>query len=235
RYHPVYLELKRLMDEKAIGELLSFDQLEAVDPIDYSHSYVRGNWGNQSRSAFMLMTKSCHDIDILTYLVGKKCRRVSSFGSLAYFRKENAPENVPKRCSEDCPIEFSCPYSISKVYCNPSSPWKRHLERLGSPVSRGEEKRAILEASPFGRCVYHCDNDVVDHQVVCFEFENHVTGTFTMTAFAAPSGRSIRLHGTQGWIRAKLENNEIDIVRFQDNAQISYKIPCKEGSQRAAD
>ncbi|MES2309109.1 MAG: Gfo/Idh/MocA family oxidoreductase [Verrucomicrobiota bacterium] len=236
RHHVVYTELKRLLDEKTIGELVTFDQLEAVDPVHQSHSFVRGNWGNQSRSTFMLMAKSCHDIDVVTYLTHKECLRVSSFGSLTHFRKENAPEGAPALCSEACPAESKCPYSIAKVYCNPSSVWNPFLNnRLAPQAATLREKREILNRSPYGRCVYHCDNDVVDHQVVNFEYEGGVTGTFTMTAFASPGGRHVRLHGTKGWIRAHVDGNHIEVCRYLDGTQMTYQIPKQSGTHGGAD
>ena len=41
-----------------------------------------------------------------------------------------------------------------------------------------------LENGPFGRCVYHCDNDVVDTQVINMKYENGVTVAFSMTAYS---------------------------------------------------
>ena len=123
RYSAIYQELKRLVDSGVIGELVSFDQLEAVEHIHQSHSFVRGNWGNESRSTFMLLQKCCHDLDILAHLAGKPCLRVTSFGSLKYFNKEHAPKGAPSFCTDGCPVELSCPYSSLKVYASPNAHW----------------------------------------------------------------------------------------------------------------
>jgi hypothetical protein len=62
-----------------------------------------------------------------------------------------------------------------------------------------DEILAWLRTSPWGRCVYRCDNDAVDRQVLALEFEGGVTGTFTMTAFE--NGRHIEIYGTRGVLK----------------------------------
>jgi predicted dehydrogenase len=236
RYHVVYSEIKRLLDSGAIGRLVSFDQMEAVGHIHHSHSYVRGNWGNESRSTFMLMSKSCHDVDILAYLVGRPCKRVSSFGERSLFNEENAPSGAPVRCVDGCPAERDCVYSAHKVYLGPEpsfGAWgAQYVGVAGKPY---EEQVEILRTSPYGRCAFRTDNDVVDHQVVSFEFEGGVSGTFTMTAFTPFGGRYVRLHGTRGYISANTDGNTIDLHRFADGAHDRIQIPPKPGGHGGAD
>ena len=64
----------------------------------------------------MILQKTCHDMDILAWLIGKKCTEVHSFGSLSYFKKENAPEDSPEYCFEGCPVGDTCPYNAEKIY-----------------------------------------------------------------------------------------------------------------------
>ena len=33
----------------------------------------------------MILAKSCHDTDIIQWLIGKECLKISSFGSLKHF------------------------------------------------------------------------------------------------------------------------------------------------------
>jgi predicted dehydrogenase len=235
RYSKTYQEIKKLLDSGAIGKLVCFDQLEAVEHIHQSHSFVRGNWGNEGRSTFMLMAKSCHDIDILAYLVGKPCRRVSSFGELSYFRKENAPPGAPERCIDGCPAEAECAYSTAKIYTCRKPEWEApEWGREGLGAKPLEEQIRTLKSHPLGRCVFRCDNDVVDHQVVSFEFDGGVTGTFTMTGFTPFGGRYLRLHGTHGYISANT-SGEIDVHRFLDGKHDRIKIPTQWGGHNGAD
>jgi len=209
RYHPCYARVKELIDGGAVGRVISIDQLEGVDPRHQSHSFVRGNWGNEARSTFMLLAKSCHDVDMLCYLAGSDCQRVSSFGSLGHFTRDNKPAGAPERCLDGCPVSDQCPYNAVALY----AAGKGYARFLGLQHQSPGQRMEFLRTSNYGRCVYDLDNDVVDHQVAAFEFAGGATATFTMTAFA-PAGRKLRVHGTHGFIRADIEPNAIELHRF---------------------
>lgn len=231
RYHVSYNEIKRLLNAGTIGRLMTFQAFEGVEYVHQSHSFVRGNWGNEGRSTFMLMSKSCHDMDIIAFLVGANCRRVSSFGELSHFKKENAPQGAPPRCIDGCPVERECQYSALRLYLAERGGWVWHAGFGGKPF---EERMEMLKTSPYGRCVYHCDNDVVDHQVVNFQFDNGVTGTFTMTAFDK-GGRHISLHGTEGTITSPIDTNTIEVYRFRDRSTQKINIPHQAGGHGGGD
>jgi predicted dehydrogenase len=116
RYHKGFRKVKELIKGGAIGRLITLDLIEQVNYRHQAHSFVRGNFGNEGRATFMLLAKSCHDIDYLSYLVGEPCLRVSSFGALTYFKRENAPPKSTERCTDPCPLESKCEYSAIKVY-----------------------------------------------------------------------------------------------------------------------
>ena len=124
----------------------------------------------------MILQKCCHDMDILLWLTGKHCLRVSSFGALSHFNAEHAPAGAPLRCTDGCPAGDTCPYNAERYYMG-----KLRAGQLGWPlnvVASCPDENSVMAAlreGPYGRCVYHCDNDVVDHQVVNLEFENGVT------------------------------------------------------------
>lgn len=200
RYTSYTRKLKEIIDSGAIGEVISLHRLEPVGYWHQAHSFVRGNWRREDESSFMLLAKSCHDIDWIRYIVGKRCRAISSFGSLVHFREENKPINSGKKCLT-CTYEPKCPYSAKKIYFGFIS-----RGQTGWPVSvvtpEATEENVIeaLAESPYGRCVYLCDNDVVDHQVVNMEFEGGLTASFTMTAFTEAGGRRTSIFGTKGEI-----------------------------------
>jgi len=232
RYHVVYETIQEILASGKIGDVVSIDQLEAVEHIHQSHSFVRGNWGNESRSTFMLLAKSCHDIDIIASLVPQACLRVSSFGTLSYFREENAPAGAPTYCVDGCPAEATCPYHAMKIYA-PEGFWKRHAGMSG--LDR-EQTRDRLKESPYGLCVFKTDNDVVDHQVVSMEFEGGVTATFTMTAFTPWGGRYLRIHGTKGYIEAKIDHRTIDVWEFwAGNRHSHIDFAADKGSHGGGD
>ncbi len=215
RYTVFYQKLKELLEQGAVGELVSIQAIEQVCYWHQAHSFVRGNWRNAALSTPMILQKCCHDMDILLWLAGRRCRKVSSFGSLRHFRKENAPAGAPARCTDGCPAEAECPYSAPRFYLD-----KVDKGELGWPVSVlavRPSRESILEAlqtGPYGRCVYRCDNDVVDHQVVNLELEDGLTVNFTMCAFTAHGGRNIRLMGTRGEIVGDMKANTIRVMPF---------------------
>ena len=168
RYTPFYMTLKGLIDQRAVGEVTTINQIENVGYWHQAHSFVRGNWRTVRETSPMILQKSCHDMDIILWLMGKDCMRVQSFGSLGHFNEENTPGGAPQRCLDGCPHAGSCPYYVPKLYMD--------MNRTGWPVDvittdlSEAGRRKALEEGPYGRCVYHCDNDVVDRQVVNLEF-----------------------------------------------------------------
>lgn len=200
RYTPFTVQLKEVIDSGAIGEIVSIQHLEPVGYWHHAHSFVRGNWRNSQESNFMLLAKSCHDLDWISYIVGKKCNKVASFGSLKHFSKKEKPETAGDRCLE-CNYEPQCPYSAKKIYLGLAEKGEKNwpLDVLSNDVSLDGIYKS-LESGPYGRCVYECDNDVVDHQVVILDFEGGATATFTMTAFAEMAFRKTRIFGTRGEI-----------------------------------
>lgn len=211
RYAPFFATLKRMIEEDQIGKLVSITHSENVGYWHQAHSFVRGNWSKKSESSPMILAKSCHDLDILLWLVGDDCTHVSSFGSLSYFQSGQAPKGAPLRCTDGCPVSETCEYYAPKLYLTDDVEWPT------SAVSNDSSYEARLKAlheGPYGRCVFHCDNDVVDHQVVNLQFANDVTVAFSMSAFTRDVSRTIKLMGTKGEIRGAMEKNEIEWIRF---------------------
>jgi predicted dehydrogenase len=196
RYSPYFRKLKDIVSSGELGRVISIQQIEPVEHIHMSHSFVRGNWRNSKESNPMILSKSCHDLDVFRWLIGKSCRKVSSYGSLTHFRKENAPPGSTLRCTDGCPVESTCPYSAQKIYYR-NRTWLTHFD-LPADGDQGPVILQLLKDGPYGRCVYHCDNDVVDHQVVNMEFEGDITVSFSMEALTSYAGRRTRVMGTKG-------------------------------------
>jgi predicted dehydrogenase len=191
-----------MIDSGIIGKVHTIQQLEPVGYWHQAHSFVRGNWRNEEESSPMLLAKSCHDIDLINYFMPAKCKAVSSFGNLSYFNRANQPKGAADRCS-DCPkdIESKCPYSALKIYTRDRTNLEEWPVVVLSHEGTPEAIMNALKTGPYGRCVFACDNDVVDHQVVNMEFEDNSTATFTMTAFNFSAGRETLIMGDQGMLR----------------------------------
>lgn len=220
RYTPFFKKIKQLLMEDVIGKVMSVVHVEAVGNVHQSHSYIRGNWHSEAESTPMLLAKSCHDLDILQWLLDKPCKKVQSFGSLTYFKAENAPAGAPVRCADGgCPIGSTCPYNCMKLYYeDKKNDWfrgasTRNIAKREIPTD--EEVMQALKTTDYGLCVFHANNDVVDHQVVNMEFDGGVTASFSMNCFNK-GGRYIRLFGTKGELYANMSDKEITVYSFAD-------------------
>ena len=215
RYTPFYTAIKDVIDSGKIGQPVSMQQLENVGFRHQAHSFVRGNWRTTEESTPMILAKSCHDMDIILWLMGSDCTRVSSFGGLFHFREENAPPGAPERCLDGCPHRAECNYYAPDCYLQNSQEWNVQVfQKVVSLDTSAEGIYEALRTGPYGRCVYRCDNDVVDHQVVSMEFASGATADFTMCAFTSNGGRSLKIMGTKGQITADMESNWIEVVPF---------------------
>ena len=220
RYTGFYKKVKELLDQGEIGEIVSFTMEENVCYWHYAHSFVRGNWARNDKSGPFILTKCCHDMDIAAWLSGSPVKKVSSIGSLRFFRGENAPEGAPERCTQGCPVEKECPFYAPAYYLGENTGWP--VGAISGDTSLKARKEA-LEKSPYGRCVFRCGNNVADHQLVNAEFPNGVMFNFAVRALSSYPYRSIRIVGTKGELRGHFEKGEIAITKFIPEYVWSYK------------
>ncbi len=213
RYTPYTAEVVRIIQGGRIGRLVGVDHLEPVGWWHFAHSYVRGNWRRSDESGPSLLTKCCHDLDWLRHIVGRRALRVSSVAGLHHFTAANRPAGAAERCL-DCPVEQQCPYSAVRLYlgCLGDPERERWPLSVVTPHATELDVRRALRNGPYGRCVYACDNDVADHQVVTIEFADGVTATLTMSAFTPMSRRRTRIMGTRGFLEG--DGHRVTVTDF---------------------
>ncbi len=211
RYAPAFVKLKELLDSGIIGKLITVEWVEQVAYWHQAHSFVRGNWRNSEETSPMIMAKCCHDLDLLQYYAGARCEEVYSVGGLSFFNRENQPEGAADRCFE-CKYNDTCPYSAENTYItrwkengSPNDDWPFNIACREVPLTE-EKLREAYKNNQYGRCVFACDNDVVDNQKVMMKFENGVTISLTMTAFTYGPERLGTFHGTLGEITFNAED-----------------------------
>ena len=214
RYAPFYETVHELVAGGALGELLHIDMKEQVAAWHMTHSYVRGRFRSRALAAPILLAKSCHDLDLLCWLAARPARRVASFGALGHYRPEHAPEGAPERCTDGCPAQERCAHDAVRFYLGPDE----RLARLWpwvdvSPDPSPAARRRALETGRYGRCVYRCDNDALDHQVVALEFAGGLTASFALHGLAAHEQRTIRVTGTRGELRGLLDGGVLEVTR----------------------
>ena len=210
RYTSLFTKVREIVQSGRLGQLITVEQRENVAFWHMAHSFVRGNWCNAAESSPMILAKCCHDLDVLHWILGRRAERISSVGSLIHFRAENAPPGAPPRCTDGCPAQDVCPFYAPSIYIEQEplareagvSPWLlREYDGwprsvVSADVSPAALRRA-LETGPYGRCVYHCDNNVVDHQVVSMAFEDGISVTLIMHGHSHEEGRTMRYDGSR--------------------------------------
>lgn len=218
RFAPFWRTVRNFIDSGRLGRVVSLEQKERVGHIHQSHSFVRGDWRNTEESTCMIMAKCCHDMDIIQWLLGKRCKRVQSFGSLTYFRPENRPAGAPDYCVQGCPVADTCHYNAIKLYYDDKkNQWFRRVAAKSIEMPSDEQVMEAITTGPYGRCVFNCDNDVVDHQVVNMEFEDGCTVSFSMNCFNE-GGRYIHVFGTEGELYCQMDQKQLNFYDFKTRA-----------------
>ena len=226
RYTPFYSAIKERLLNGEIGEIINIQTNEHVSFDHLSSSYVRGKWANSKRcGTSMLLAKCCHDIDLIAWMMGGEVEPewVSSTGSRFQFREENAPAGSGSICMKDCPLVDSCVYSTKKLYVdNPTGKWGFYvwdaLEDKDAPTR--EDKVALMKSdSPYARCIYKCDNDIVDHQSVLIRFKNGATATHNMVGGSAEPRRFIHIVGTKGEIFGNFEESSFTVLKIDPSVK----------------
>jgi predicted dehydrogenase len=234
RYSPFYKTLKSIVDSGMIGKVMSVEQIEGIGDVHFSHSFVRGLWHSEKETSPMVIAKTCHDLDIIQWLIGSSCKKVSSFGELTYFREENAPVGAPRRCVDGtCPEKDTCPYNAYSLYIENKENlcWKKIFTYNVATHSdfTDEELLEKLKETDWGLCVFHANNDMPDHQLVNMEFEGGVHATLNLNAFNS-GGRYTRIFGTKGELFAFMSDENIHVHTFSDKKDHVISVKKTEES-----
>jgi predicted dehydrogenase len=218
RYAPFYRYIKRLIDDGKLGDIVTINQTENIAYWHFALSYVRGPWKKMEDSTPTIIAKCCHDLDLILWLMNKKCESVSSFGSLYHFKGDKAPKGSAEYCV-DCEnsIREKCLYNAYKIY----------PERMKHGVVGGTARlvgKDIVEVidkreDAIAKCVYHSENDAIDNQVVNVCFEDNSTAHLTMTAFSQECYRYIKVHGTQGEVYGNADEGILYYTRYGEPQQ----------------
>lgn len=211
RYAPFFVALREIITSDRLGAIVSVDWRENLVYWHFAHSYVRGNWGNTARAGPMILTKCCHDLDLLVWIFGR-CEQLSSSGSLTHFTHDAVGPEIPDRCTDGCPIAEACPYFAPRVYLDRLREDPASFAVAAITLDRTPEGvMRALETGPYGRCVYRSDNDAVDHQVVLMRFAGGLSVSLTMQGASHIEGRTIRIDGTRATLLANEARGEMEI------------------------
>jgi len=205
RYSPFYVKIKELLLSGIIGDVFQIVTEENVSFHHLATAFVRGKWNNSNKcGSEIMMAKCCHDLDIISWLKsGVKPKYVSSLGGLYLFKEDKAPKGSGEKCLVDCQIEETCPYSARKLYLD-TNIWdyyaREYLDKFDDRKSMERLEWSLKENNPMGRCVWHCDNNVMDHQSVLIEYEDGSTATHMLLGATSRPSRTIHIIGSKGEI-----------------------------------
>ena len=216
RHAPAFKKVKDLLDDGVIGDIISIDAIENVYFEHYCHSYVRGNWRNSNETSPMILAKCCHDLDLLTWYSQSECESISSIGDLRFFIYKNKPEGSSNRC-KDCKLKDKCQFNAYKSYVDKHF-WARWMVTDERPLT-DEAIRKALDIGPYGRCVFDCDNNVVDHQMAIMHFKNGINANLRMIGGSAYGGRIMKFYGTHGEIDLDESIGVIKVMPFGEETQ----------------
>lgn len=217
RYTNFWGTIKDILDSGELGKIVSIKHSENIGNYHMAHSFVRGNWRNEALSSPIVLQKTCHDLDILLWLTGAHCTRVAAFGSLRYFKVENAPEGAALRCC-DCNVA-DCRFRAMDVYLPILGQWPADVVTL-EPTKEALEE--ALKTGPYGRCVYQCDNDVCDHMSMILEFDDGVTATFSLSGQTSQVYRHIHIMCENGEIFGDGEKQTVTVRGFVTSPNDTY-------------
>ena len=226
RYTPFYRTVKRVLDEGKIGQIMSMDLAEHVGFRHYAHSYTRGNWHNEAKSSPMILAKCSHDMDLIYWLSGASCTKLNSFGMQTFYNSGSAPEGAAERCS-DCKVE-NCRFRAHDFYLPRVPKWPTNVIH---PEPTVENITEMLKTSDYGRCVYHMDNDMVDHQTINLLMGDHITATFQMTGFANVDTRPVRIVGTEGELIGDFRSRSLQYHRFGEEGPVTVEVTNPFGTE----
>ncbi len=225
RYHPYFRRIKEIVESGEIGRILSIDHTESIGPDRMGHTFVRGLWSRKDLSGPIFLSKCSHDVDFLLWLAGGRALEVSSEGGLTKFDLGHAPAGAALRCL-DCPLD--CPYSAVRLYRD------RRAWVAGFDVPEGRTLEDVIEeelkTGRYGRCVYHCDNDVNDLQKVRIRLDNGILLQMLLDGISPEEGRRIVIRGSDGILRAQGVTLEVN-GRTEDFSALADS-PLHAGADR---
>ncbi|HEY3063666.1 MAG TPA: Gfo/Idh/MocA family oxidoreductase [Chloroflexota bacterium] len=236
RYAPFFKTIHDVVRAGDLGDVVSIDWRENLVYWHYAHSFVRGNWSNATRTAPMLLTKCCHDLDLLVWMLGSTCERIASYGEQRHFTSAKVGPEVPARCTDGCPYAEQCLHYAPRLYLSrlAEDPHNFTVNAITLDHTEAGVLRA-LETGPYGRCVYRCDNDVVDHQAVLMHFGGGQAVTLTMQGASYVEGRTVRIDGTRATLLANEARNEICVIEHGTAQRRDVDIPAARGGHGGGD
>jgi len=234
RYAPFFSCIKKLISDGRLGEIVNINQTENIAYWHFALSYARGPWRNMAQSTPTIIAKCCHDLDMILWLMNKKCVAVSSFGENFYFNKNKAPAGSADYCA-DCneSVRAKCLYNAFELYPE----YLKNGVIGGTAKFRGRDIIDVIKEKQdvICKCIFRTDCDAIDNQVVTMSFSDGSTAQLTMTAFSNRCDRSISIYGTEADLRGDVSSGKIYLSRFGETTCVIDVAEANDLDERLND
>ena len=220
RFDPVVVKLKELLVANTIGKVYS---------VTYNYSLNRWHGGDYFKrwhrfmdiSQGMLVHKSTHHFDAITWLLDDEPSRIMAMGNRMYYGDES--RSFGKRCSE-CPKASECETFKSQ--------------------SEKDDKILYFDAEHEDgyirdRCAFLPDTDIYDNMSVSVQYKKGAILTYSLNLFSMREGYSMVISGEKGNIIANyykhnvaaddMEGQDADVIRIMKREAESETILIPRG------
>ena len=198
RYHPYFVTLHNLVSSATLGRPVAIHHRLCVGLDRALHTFVRGPWADSRLTSPPILSKCCHDADLLLWLTGATAAYgVTSVASSPALLRHDMPPDASDRCI-DCHAENRCPFSAVDLYGR-RQVWTDNFDPLPGETRQMTIDR-YLRQTRFGRCAYTCRTDAPLSQTICMTTGKGCIATLTMDMLGENARRTTDIVLTHGEI-----------------------------------
>ncbi len=193
RYSPPRTQIKKLLMDGIVGEVLSVDFHWLLDT-KHGADYFR-RWHRRKENAGGLMVhKATHHFDLVNWWLGTVPESVFARGHRRYYTPETATrlglDKRAERCT-GCPVSSDCLFFLD--------------------LAANESHKALYKDCEDhdgyyrDRCVFSEEIDIEDSMNLTVQYQNGVKMAYSLNAFMPWEGYTIAFNGSEGRLEHKCE------------------------------
>ncbi|MAF34283.1 hypothetical protein CMO91_00385 [Candidatus Woesearchaeota archaeon] len=239
RYSPFFIAARDFIREGSLGPLQYIELVHLSGDRSFQHSGVRGNEATQEVSGPTTLSKSVHDFGILEFLAGDSAIGAISRALPPRFHSGAAYwEDVPDRCIEEdgkrCGYgeRGSCPFDAVEYYTGPNAMVSVAQAAQMCDAPSQADLLKVIQEGPYGRCIWHCDNDVVDAYEAEVLWAGGLRARFRLDAnYPCAPTRKLEVRFPEGKLEGDLRMNKLEMDTGTSRQSLSGRIGDVEGAQ----
>lgn len=201
RHFPAIVQAKRMIDDGRVGDILFLQYTEMMD-FQHGGSFFMRFHRDVANSGGMLVTKACHDFDLIGHFLGARPERVFSAQYKRMFGKGGP--NAREQC-HTCDRTESCDWE--RMRRQPGRAAKRKYAKIYL-----DDDKVTTDGYHLDLCCWRDDTKLKDLSNVMFEYDNGIPATYTQLLFAPQGNRIIKIFGTDGSMVVEERDRSVTIV-----------------------